>query len=102
MAIAEVPVLLIADACAEGDALVTGAEELRGKESDRLAAMAQGLAATGVQCELLPDGLRLQGGGLRGGRVDSHGDHRVAMSFAIPSERAREAIEIMDVANEAN
>ncbi len=101
LAIDELPVLFIAAACAEGETLVTGAEELRVKESDRLAAMAQGLAATGVQCELLPDGLRIQGGGLRGGRVDSHGDHRVAMSFAIASVRAREAIEITDVANVA-
>jgi 3-phosphoshikimate 1-carboxyvinyltransferase len=50
---------------------------------------------------LLADGLRIQGGSLRGGRVDSHGDHRVAMSFAIASCRARETIEISDVANVA-
>ncbi|HLQ13169.1 MAG TPA: 3-phosphoshikimate 1-carboxyvinyltransferase [Steroidobacteraceae bacterium] len=101
LAIDELPVLFIAAACAEGETLVSGAEELRVKESDRLAAMAQGLAAIGVQCELLADGLRIQGGTLRGGRVDSHGDHRVAMSFAIASVRAREAIEITDVANVA-
>src|SRR5882724_12046837 len=88
IAIDELPVLFIAAACATGETLVTGAEELRVKESDRLAAMAQGLAAIGVQCELLADGLRIQGGTLRGGRVDSHGDHRVAMSFAIASVRA--------------
>jgi 3-phosphoshikimate 1-carboxyvinyltransferase len=101
LAIDELPVLFIAAACAHGETVVTGAEELRVKESDRLAAMAEGLAATGVQCELLPDGLRIQGGTLRGGRVDSHGDHRVAMSFAIASVCAREAIEISDVANVA-
>jgi 3-phosphoshikimate 1-carboxyvinyltransferase len=101
LAIDELPVLFIAAACASGETVVTGAEELRVKESDRLAAMAQGLTATGVQCELLPDGLRIQGGTLRGGRVDSHGDHRVAMSFAIASVRARGAIEISDVANVA-
>jgi 3-phosphoshikimate 1-carboxyvinyltransferase len=101
LAIDELPVLFIAAACAEGETVVTGAEELRVKESDRLAAMAAGLAATGVQCELLPDGLRIQGGTLRGGRVDSHGDHRVAMAFAIASVRARAAIEIADVANVA-
>jgi 3-phosphoshikimate 1-carboxyvinyltransferase len=101
LAIDELPVLFIAAACASGETVVTGAEELRVKESDRLAAMAEGLTATGVQCELLPDGLRIQGGTLRGGRVDSHGDHRVAMSFAIASVRAREAIEISDVANVA-
>jgi 3-phosphoshikimate 1-carboxyvinyltransferase len=101
LAIDELPVLFIAAACAEGETVVTGAEELRVKESDRLAAMAQGLAATGVQCELLPDGLRIQGGMLRGGRVDSHGDHRVAMAFAIASVRATGPIEITDVANVA-
>ena len=101
LAIDELPVLFIAAACAAGETVVRGAEELRVKESDRLAAMAQGLAATGVQCELLPDGLRIQGGRLQGGRVDSHGDHRVAMSFAIASVRAQGAIEITDVANVA-
>lgn len=101
LAIDELPVLFIAAACAEGETVVTGAAELRVKESDRLAAMAEGLAAIGVRCELLPDGLRIQGGALRGGRVDSHGDHRVAMAFAIASVRARAAIEIADVANVA-
>ncbi len=101
LAIDELPVLFIAAACASGETVVTGAEELRVKESDRLAVMAAGLGATGVQCELLPDGLRIRGGTLRGGRVDSHGDHRVAMAFAIASLGAREAIEISDVANVA-
>jgi len=99
LAIDELPVLFIAAACADGETVVTGAAELRVKESDRLAAMAEGLTATGVRCELLPDGLRIHGGTLRGGRVDSHGDHRVAMAFAVASVRAREAIAIADVAN---
>jgi len=94
LAIDELPVLFIAAACAEGETVVTGAGELRVKESDRLAAMAAGLAAIGVRCELLPDGIRIQGGPLRGGRIDSHGDHRIAM-------RASDAIEIDDVANVA-
>jgi 3-phosphoshikimate 1-carboxyvinyltransferase len=101
LAIDELPILFIAAACATGETLVTGAQELRVKESDRLAAMAAGLAAVGVQCELLADGLRIQGGGLRGGRIDSHGDHRIAMSFAIASCRASAVIEIDDVANVA-
>jgi 3-phosphoshikimate 1-carboxyvinyltransferase len=101
LAIDELPVLFIAAACAEGETLVTGAGELRVKESDRLAAMAAGLSAIGVQCELLPDGIRIQGGRLRGGRIDSHGDHRIAMAFAIASVRASDAIEIDDVANVA-
>ena len=99
LAIDELPVFFIAAACATGETVVTGAAELRVKESDRLAAMAAGLKAVGVPCELLPDGLRIQGGGLRGGRVISHGDHRVAMAFAIASVRADAAIEIDDVAN---
>jgi 3-phosphoshikimate 1-carboxyvinyltransferase len=102
LAIDELPILFIAAACAEGETWVTGAGELRVKESDRLAVMAEGLAAIGVQCELLPDGIRIQGGGrIRGGRIDSHGDHRIAMAFAMASVRADDAIEIDDVANVA-
>ena len=99
LAIDELPVFFIAAACATGETVVTGAAELRVKESDRLAVMASGLEAVGVRCELLSDGIRIQGGGLRGGRVNSHGDHRIAMAFAIASVRAGAAIEIDDVAN---
>jgi 3-phosphoshikimate 1-carboxyvinyltransferase len=72
------------------------------KESDRLAVMAEGLTALGVRNELLPDGIRIQGGpGFRGGTVESHADHRIAMAFAVASLRAQEPIEILDVANVA-
>jgi 3-phosphoshikimate 1-carboxyvinyltransferase len=101
LAIDEFPALFIAAACAEGETLVTGAEELRVKESDRIAVMARGLDAVGVRNEVLPDGLRIMGGPIHGGVVDSHGDHRVAMSFAVASLRAAAAIEIRDVANVA-
>ena len=101
LAIDELPVLFIAAACATGETVVTGAAELRVKESDRLAVMAAGLAGLGVQCELLADGIRIQGGALHGGQVDSHGDHRVAMAFAVASTRATGPIEIRDVANVA-
>ena len=105
LAIDEFPVLFIAAACAQGETLVTGAGELRVKESDRLAVMAAGLAQLGVDCELLADGLRIQGqptgAAFRGGSIDSHGDHRVAMSFAVASLRAQKAIQIADVANVA-
>jgi 3-phosphoshikimate 1-carboxyvinyltransferase len=101
LAIDELPILFIAAACAEGETVVTGAGELRVKESDRLAAMAEGLVALGVRCELLPDGIRIQGGRLHGGRIDSHGDHRIAMSFAMASLRATDPIDIEDVANVA-
>jgi 3-phosphoshikimate 1-carboxyvinyltransferase len=101
LAIDEFPALFIAAACAEGETLVTGAEELRVKESDRIAVMARGLDVVGVRNEVLPDGLRVEGGPIGGGVVDSHGDHRVAMSFAMASLRASAPIEILDVANVA-
>jgi 3-phosphoshikimate 1-carboxyvinyltransferase len=101
LAIDEFPVFFIAAAAASGETLVTGAAELRVKESDRLAAMAAGLASLGIECELLADGLRLQGGAMHGGRIDALGDHRIAMAFAVASLRASEAIEIQDVANVA-
>jgi 3-phosphoshikimate 1-carboxyvinyltransferase len=101
LAIDEFPVFFIAAAAARGETLVTGAGELRVKESDRLAVMAAGLAAVGVDCELLPDGIRIHGGPLSGGRIDSHGDHRVAMAFAVASACASAPIEIDDVANVA-
>jgi 3-phosphoshikimate 1-carboxyvinyltransferase len=101
LAIDEFPVFFIAAAAAAGQTIVTGAAELRVKESDRLAAMATGLTTLGIECELLPDGLRLQGGRMRGGRIDSHGDHRIAMAFAVASLIASGPIEIEDVANVA-
>jgi 3-phosphoshikimate 1-carboxyvinyltransferase len=102
LSIDEFPVFFVAAACASGETLLRGALELRVKESDRLAAMAAGLAALGVEHQLLPDGLWIRGAGeLRGGAVDSHGDHRIAMAFAIAALRARESIEILDVANVA-
>ncbi len=102
LAIDEFPVFFVAAACAEGETLVRGALELRVKETDRLAAMAQGLTVLGVRNELLEDGLWIQGGnGFGGGTVASHGDHRIAMAFAIASLRAQRDIEVLDVANVA-
>jgi 3-phosphoshikimate 1-carboxyvinyltransferase len=101
LAIDEFPVFFIAAAAASGQTVVTGAGELRVKESDRLATMAAGLSTLGIECELLADGLRLQGGRMRGGRIDSHGDHRIAMAFAVASLMASAPIEIEDVANVA-
>jgi 3-phosphoshikimate 1-carboxyvinyltransferase len=99
LAIDEFPVLFIAAAAAQGETVVTGAEELRVKESDRLAVMAAGLTANGVVNELAPDGIRIQGGRLRGAEVDSHGDHRIAMAFAIASLYADGPMLIRDVEN---
>src|SRR3984957_16383008 len=80
LAIDELPVLFIAAACAAGETVVTGAEELRVKESDRIAAMSAGLAALGVAHDVLPDGIRIRGRdtgpAFRGGDIDSCGDHR--------------------------
>src|ERR1700676_951925 len=101
LAIDEFPVFFIAAAGAEGETVVTGAAELRVKESDRLAVMASGLATLGIECELLADGLRIKGGAMRGGRIDSHGDHRIAMAFTVASLIASEPIEINNVANVA-
>jgi 3-phosphoshikimate 1-carboxyvinyltransferase len=105
LAIDEFPVLFVAACCAEGETVVTGAEELRVKESDRIAAMAAGFAALGIAHSVLPDGIRIQGRGegpaFTGGTVDSRGDHRVAMSFAVASLRAAGPIRIEDVANVA-
>jgi 3-phosphoshikimate 1-carboxyvinyltransferase len=102
LAIDEFPVFFIAAACAAGETLVRGALELRVKESDRLAAMAEGLGALGVEHQLLPDGLWIRGAGsLGGGTLDSRGDHRIAMAFAIAALRARAPLEILDVANVA-
>jgi 3-phosphoshikimate 1-carboxyvinyltransferase len=105
LAIDELPVLFIAAACAEGETVVTGAEELRVKESDRIAAMSAGLETLGVPHEGLPDGMRIQGcpwgPAFGGGEIDSHGDHRVAMSFSVASLRADKPILIRDVANVA-
>jgi len=105
LAIDELPVLFIAAACARGETWVSGAEELRVKESDRIAAMSAGLTTLGVAHSPLPDGMRIEGrseGAAFGeGEIDSFGDHRIAMSFAIASLRAAGPITIRDVANVA-
>jgi 3-phosphoshikimate 1-carboxyvinyltransferase len=105
LAIDELPVLFVAAACADGETVVTGAEELRVKESDRIAAMSAGFTALGVPHDVLPDGMRIEGRGdgpaFRGGEVDSFGDHRIAMSFTIASLRAAKTLSIRDVANVA-
>jgi len=101
LAIDEFPILFVAAAGARGTTRVRGAEELRAKETDRLAAMAQGLAAVGIAVEEHPDGLSVTGGRIRGGAVDSRGDHRIAMSFAIASVLARAPIEIANTAEVA-
>lgn len=107
LAIDEFPALFIAAANAEGVTRLRGAEELRVKESDRIQAMADGLAVLGVQHTVVEDGIDIVGNGdgqkasYGGGRVDSLGDHRIAMAFAISSLRASAEIVIEDCANVA-
>jgi 3-phosphoshikimate 1-carboxyvinyltransferase len=107
LAIDEFPALFIAAANAEGVTRLRGAEELRVKESDRIQAMADGLAVLGVQHTVVEDGIDIVGNGnaqvasYGGGRIDSLGDHRIAMAFAIASLRASAEIVIEDCANVA-
>ncbi len=95
----EFPALFVAAATATGHTTVTGAAELRVKESDRLGSMAAALRALGVKIEETPDGARITGGGLRGGVVDSRGDHRLAMSLAVAGLAADAPVQIRDCAN---
>lgn len=97
----EFPALFVAAACAQGDTVVRGAAELRVKESDRIATMAAGLRALGIEVDETPDGATIHGGALRGGAVESHGDHRIAMAFAIAAQCADGEVRIGDVANVA-
>ncbi len=98
-AIDEFPALFVAAACAVGQTIVTGAEELRVKESDRIQTMVDGLVVLGIEAVATPDGAHITGGQFSGGTVDSHGDHRVAMSFAMAALRASAAITILDCVN---
>lgn len=101
LAIDEFPALFVAAANAKGRTVVSGAEELRVKESDRIRAMADGLRAIGVRAEPTPDGMCIAGAPYRGGAVDSQGDHRVAMAFAMAALRASASITVSDCANVA-
>jgi len=99
IAIDEFPAVLVAAAAASGETVLTGAAELRVKESDRIQAMADGLTALGIEAEALPDGIVVRGGRFRGGTVDSLTDHRIAMSFSIAALVADGPVRILDCAN---
>ena len=99
LAIDEFPIISIAAACAKGQTILTGAEELRVKESDRIQAMIDGLKILNIDCEGTEDGMIVNGGSLGSGSVDSLGDHRIAMSFAMAALRAKGSITIKDCAN---
>ncbi len=99
LAIDEFPAISIAAACARGQTILTGAEELRVKESDRIQAMIDGLQILGIDCEGTEDGMIINGGEFGSGTVDSLGDHRIAMSFAMAALTAKGDITIKDCAN---
>ncbi len=99
LAIDEFPVLFIAAAFAEGQTVLTGAEELRVKESDRIQVMADGLQACGTDATPTADGMIINGGTLQGGSVESHGDHRIAMAFTMAGLCAEGVIHINNCAN---
>ena len=105
LAIDEFPAIFIAAACAEGETILTGAEELRVKESDRIQAMVDGMVTLGVNAVGTEDGAVIHGfgaeGSFGGGEIDSQHDHRIAMSFAMASLRASAPVVIRDCANVA-
>lgn len=92
LAIDEFPVIFVAAACASGQFILRGAKELRVKESDRIEAMAIGLTALGIHCEVLEDGIIIDGGVMNTATVDSFTDHRIAMAFAVAGIRAKQII----------
>ena len=98
LAIDEFPVLFVAAAAATGKTVFSGIAELRVKESDRIAAMSEGLRNLGIQVDESPDGAIVHGGQFGGGAVQSHGDHRIAMSLAIAGTIASESVLVKDVA----
>ncbi len=93
----EFPILFVAAACASGRTVVRDAAELRVKESDRIATMATGLRTLGISVEETPDGAVIEGGRLGGGSIDTHDDHRIAMSFAVAAQRASGEVRINDI-----
>ncbi|HIG0327125.1 TPA: 3-phosphoshikimate 1-carboxyvinyltransferase [Legionella pneumophila] len=101
LAIDEFPVIFIAAACAQGKTTLHGAKELRLKESDRIGAMVDGLNQLGVHAEGFDDGILIEGGSIHGGEVNSRGDHRIAMSFAVAGAVAGAPVTIKNCANVA-
>ena len=101
LAIDEFPVLFIAASCADGETVLTGAKELRVKESDRIQVMADGLTSLGIENHVLEDGIRILGGEFTKQvfSIKSHHDHRISMAFAIASVRSKFDIEIEGVDN---
>jgi len=105
LAIDEFPAIFIAASCAQGQTILTGAEELRVKESDRIQAMVDGLKILGVDIQGTDDGAIINGfgpeGSFGGGEIVTHHDHRIAMSFTVAALRASQPIKVLDCANVA-
>jgi 3-phosphoshikimate 1-carboxyvinyltransferase len=98
LAIDELPLVALLGCFAEGETVVRGASELRLKESDRIATVVEGLRGLGGDIEALPDGFVVRGtGGLRGGRLDAHGDHRLALLGAVAGLASAEGVEVVGV-----
>lgn len=99
IAIDEFPAVLVAAAFAAGETQLTDAAELRVKESDRIQSLADGLSGLGIDNTPHPDGITVRGGRPRGGTVDSRGDHRIAMAFAVAGLAASGPVRVRDCAN---
>ena len=96
LAIDELPLVALIGCFAEGETVVRGAGELRVKESDRIATVVDGLRGLGAEIEALEDGFAVTGGGgLRGGRIDAHGDHRLALLGAVAGVASRDGVEVV-------
>ena len=96
LAIDELPLVALLGCFAEGETVVRGASELRVKESDRIATVVEGLRGLGAEIEALDDGFAVHGtGGLRGGTIDAHGDHRLAMLGAVAGLGSSEGVEVV-------
>jgi 3-phosphoshikimate 1-carboxyvinyltransferase len=96
LAIDELPLVALLGCFADGETVVSGAEELRLKETDRIATVVDGLRGLGAEIEATPDGFVVTGtGGLRGGTIHSHGDHRLAMMGAVAGLASREGVEVV-------
>ncbi|MCH9049374.1 MAG: bifunctional prephenate dehydrogenase/3-phosphoshikimate 1-carboxyvinyltransferase, partial [Proteobacteria bacterium] len=98
-AIDELPVIMVAAACAKGVTRLTGARELRVKESDRITAMSEGLQTLGIEVEEQEAGMTVTGGAIAGGEINSFTDHRIAMAFTIAGLNAKAPITVKDCAN---
>ena len=101
VAIDEFPVIMVAASCAKGETCLSGAAELRVKESDRIQSMLDGFIATGIQAEGTEDGMIVRESKFNGGVVNSHGDHRIAMAFAVAGLVSKETIVINNCENVA-